>query len=99
MVFKNISFFSLSFKIRNLKRRYIPIALFGGHTDIVTDMQWLTSTQILSCGKDNALRLQTLTQAYRPYQHIRTVGLTWTPKNELAIVSEPINRNDLGESE
>lgn len=73
------------------------MAIFNGQADTVSDIVWLTPTQVLSVGRDSCLRLQTLSQAYRPYQHLSTSAIGWSPKNELGTIYEQINRNDMGE--
>eukprot|EP01117_Protostelium_nocturnum_P013183 TRINITY_DN4905_c0_g1_i1.p1 TRINITY_DN4905_c0_g1~~TRINITY_DN4905_c0_g1_i1.p1 ORF type:complete len:702 (-),score=266.85 TRINITY_DN4905_c0_g1_i1:430-2535(-) len=78
----------------NVKKPFIPNLSFIGHHDVVTDVNWLNADKILSCGKDSTLQLQNAKYAYRPYQHIRSTGMTWTPTGQLAFVNEKINRSN-----
>ena len=77
-----------------MKKPYIPYVSFIGHQDVVADIAWpkSNSNKIYSCGKDNTLMVQNMKTAYKPYEHIRTVSLSWTPKGELAAVTDKINR-------
>ncbi|PRP88387.1 hypothetical protein PROFUN_03301 [Planoprotostelium fungivorum] len=78
----------------NVKKPFIPSMSFLGHSDVVTDIEWLGSDKILSCGKDSTLQLQHTRNAYRPYQHVRSTGVTWTPRGQLAFINEKINRGN-----
>lgn len=78
----------------NIKRPSIPYASFSGHHDVVTDIQWQSPNSIFSCGKDKILMEQTMEDAYRPYEHINTVGISWAPKGSMAVLNDKINRAD-----
>eukprot|EP01114_Cavostelium_apophysatum_P021295 TRINITY_DN7390_c0_g2_i3.p1 TRINITY_DN7390_c0_g2~~TRINITY_DN7390_c0_g2_i3.p1 ORF type:complete len:819 (-),score=175.70 TRINITY_DN7390_c0_g2_i3:171-2627(-) len=87
----------------DVKRPSIPVLSFVGHQDIATDILWnrqsggstdIGKQKIFSCAKDSFLMVQGVKEAYRPYEHIRTVGMSWNPQGQLSISMEKINRNE-----
>eukprot|EP01113_Clastostelium_recurvatum_P037956 TRINITY_DN5607_c0_g1_i1.p1 TRINITY_DN5607_c0_g1~~TRINITY_DN5607_c0_g1_i1.p1 ORF type:complete len:829 (-),score=148.05 TRINITY_DN5607_c0_g1_i1:31-2517(-) len=79
-------------QVWDLSRPYIPIASLPMHRDVATGLVWLGSDTVLSCSKDSTVAMQHMRTAYRPYKHIRTGGIAWNPRGELASVNDVINR-------
>lgn len=78
----------------NLKKPFIPIASFVGHTDGVSHFKWGkgSSMDIISCAKDNTIRKQTMKNSYKSFEHIRTVCLNWNPDESLLLLADKVKR-------
>ena len=79
---------------RDVKKPYIPTLSFISHQDVVADIAWpkMSSNKIYTCGKDCNLMIQPTKTAYKPYEHLRTVAVTWTPNGDIALINDKINR-------
>ncbi|ELR18207.1 WD domain, Gbeta repeat-containing protein [Acanthamoeba castellanii str. Neff] len=75
---------------------FIPLSSVVGHRDVVTGFIWHKTVPdcIIACSKDGTLRCHNLKEAYRPYKHIRTVGLSWNVRNELANLHDFVDRDN-----
>ncbi|KAH3759690.1 GATOR complex protein WDR24 [Pelomyxa schiedti] len=76
------------------RRPYIPYAWMAGHSDVVTSMTWFDSDMLISCSKDLTLKLQKISSAHYPLQHVRQVALAWCTGNILAYSKEPPQQPD-----
>ncbi|KYR02676.1 WD40 repeat-containing protein [Tieghemostelium lacteum] len=77
----------------DVKKPYIPLASFNEHRDVPTALLWQNPNNLISCGKDGYVLISSINDAYLPYKHIRTTGVSWSVHNDLAIVNDKINRN------
>jgi len=90
------SLFDCQIHVWDTSKPYIPLSSFTGHRDVVTGFIWHKSLSdcVIACSKDGTLRCHSLKEAYRPYQHIRTVGLSWNVRNELANFYDHVDRDN-----
>ncbi|KAM9996205.1 hypothetical protein ACTFIY_002403 [Dictyostelium cf. discoideum] len=84
--------------IWDVKKPYIPLFSFTDHRDVPTGLIWKSPSSLISCSKDSHLLLNEFQDSYKPYQHIRTTGITWNVNNELASINDKINRTQSNES-
>ncbi|KAN0023404.1 hypothetical protein ACTFIU_011574 [Dictyostelium citrinum] len=84
--------------IWDVKKPYIPLFSFTDHRDVPTGLIWKSPSSLISCSKDSHLLLNEFQDSYKPYQHIRTTGITWNVNNELASINDKINRTPSNES-
>ncbi|EGC35117.1 hypothetical protein DICPUDRAFT_55360 [Dictyostelium purpureum] len=77
----------------DVKKPYIPLFSFTDHRDVPTGLIWRSSSTLISCSKDSNLLLNEYNDAYKPYKHIRTTGISWNINNEIASINDKINRN------
>ncbi|KAK5578609.1 hypothetical protein RB653_008281 [Dictyostelium firmibasis] len=84
--------------IWDVKKPYIPLFSFTDHRDVPTGLIWKSPSSLISCSKDSHLLLNDFQDSYKPYQHIRTSGLTWNVNNEIASINDKINRTQSNES-
>jgi WD40 repeat protein len=83
----------------DLNDPFIPIAAMHGHTDVSTGFVWGTEdgSTVISCSKDSTVRLFLFEEAFFPKQKLRTGCLSWSPVNNLSVISDTVFR-DLVES-
>ncbi|KAN0039403.1 hypothetical protein ACTA71_001597 [Dictyostelium dimigraforme] len=84
--------------IWDVKKPYIPLFSFTDHRDVPTGLIWKSPSSLISCSKDSHLLLNEFQDSYKPYQHIRTTGITWNVNNELASINDKINRTPSNET-
>jgi len=77
----------------DVKRPFIPVASFTDHRDVPTGLLWRNPNALISCSKDGYLLINNINDAYKPYQHIRTTGISWNVNNDIASINDKINRN------
>jgi hypothetical protein len=82
-------------QIWNLESPRIPHRTILGHTDVITGLLWhrALDTFLWTCSKDGWLRCHDVRKAFRPIEHINTVGLSWSVAgHQLAVVSDRVDR-------
>jgi hypothetical protein len=82
-------------QIWNLESPRIPHRTILGHTDVVTGLLWhrAQDTFLWTCSKDGWLRCHDVRKAFRPIEHINTIGISWSVAgHQLAVVSDRVDR-------
>jgi WD40 repeat protein len=82
-------------QIWNLESPRIPHRTILGHTDVVTGLLWhrAVDTFLWTCSKDGWLRCHDVRKAFRPIEHINTIGISWSVAgHQLAVVSDRVDR-------
>jgi len=78
----------------DLNSKYVPLLTFKGHDDVITGMLWHRDSpdQLITCSKDGNLMIQSSVDAIYPRAKLRTTALSFNIHNELAFLSERIDR-------
>jgi WD40 repeat protein len=86
-----------SIYVWDIKRPYVPSAIFNEHKDVTTGFAWKNDPHVfLSTSKDGTLYQHFFEGAYRPSQHYNPIGLSLNPDGDVAFAaSDVILKNNL----
>eukprot|EP00736_Rhodelphis_marinus_P004061 Rmarinus@m.10966 len=88
-----------SIHVWDVRRPYIPLVSASQKVqhDVNSDFIFYANSEfrLLSCTKDGYLWRQDIRKGNIPYESVRAVGVTWSPRNKLAVFSESVDRTPL----
>eukprot|EP00928_Gymnodinium_smaydae_P032281 TRINITY_DN23422_c0_g2_i1.p1 TRINITY_DN23422_c0_g2~~TRINITY_DN23422_c0_g2_i1.p1 ORF type:complete len:806 (-),score=136.36 TRINITY_DN23422_c0_g2_i1:20-2437(-) len=83
----------------DLRKPFVPVYQIHGHDNFVEDFLWADNGHIVSCSRDNTVRLQSASKSHMPVSMMRLSATAWAfgraASDRMALVAE---RWDPGES-